>query len=117
MEDIFDFPSVLNEARDLFAARTRVFVEPKELKNHRVDRSGGIYMLAIKNNEIACVWVGNVRKDRIGNPKKDGTCTVFSTADITGSARYDALRIKEGFTAKEWDRIGVELIHLHEQLK
>jgi hypothetical protein len=114
---IFDFPSVLKEAQALFEARTKLPVGQKEQKNYCTQNGTPKFTLGIENNAVVCLWVGNFRKGRTGRPKKDGTCTVFSVADIVAPFRYTEADINEGFTPREWDRIGLELIYLHEQLK
>jgi hypothetical protein len=116
MEAIFDFPAILREARELFNSRSRAVVPLKEKKNYRVSNNPPKFSFGIKANKVVCVWLGNFKKGREGRPKKDGTCTVFSIADIMAPFRYSELEIREGFTSREWDRIGLELIHLHEQL-
>ena len=116
-DTIFDFPSILEEARLLFEERIKLPVTLKDRINHCTQN--GIpprFTLGIKNNKIVCRWVGNFRKDRSGRPKKDGTCTVFSVADITSPSRYSADDIAIGFTPTKWDKIGLELIRLKERL-
>lgn len=109
MTDIVNWPAVLEDVKEFFDLRTKSAVVEKERKNYCTDSSGDKYTLGIKNNKVVCMWIGNFRKDRIGRPKKDGTCTVFSVADTTAPFRYGTDRIKEGFTSREWDMIGKQL--------
>ena len=117
MKEIVDFPSVLRQARELFESRTQVLIPEKERKNYRTQKYSPRFTFGISGNKVVCKWIGNFRKDRKGRPKLCGTCTVFSEAETIAPFRYLADEINEGFTPKEWDRIGLELIYLHEQLK
>ena len=117
MEDIYNWPALLEDAKALLFNKTRLPISDKEKKNYRTQNGTPKFTFGIKTDKVVCLWVGNFRKDRLGRPKKDSTCTIFSVADEIAYFRYTSAEILDDFTPREWDCIGKELLRLRGKLR
>ena len=86
----------------LNAMENRTIDHPKDEKmaEYEAGRFNPKFAFVMRDDELKCLWVGNLHKDR------DGMVTEHVLHDIGNS------RIKKGFTAKYWSSL-VSWIYPH----
>lgn len=103
-----NFRELLTVVGKLFEARTIEHPDPDKIHEYECGRYNAMFCILVRDDsKLACVWVGNRRKDKYG--KKEGRRVLVKAGELE-ILRIPVNRIREGFSPDEWDSIGLQVL-------
>ncbi len=110
-----NFRDVLDRTESLFAGRTIENLKADKIDDYEDGRYNAMFCIIVRDSgELACVWSGNRRKDKYG--KKGGNRVLVRRGEPE-ILRVSVNRIRNGFTADEWDELGLQMLPYYKKHK
>ena len=106
-----NFREVLEFVGKLFETRTIEGLKADKVDDYEDGRYNAVFCILVRDGgKLACVWVGNRRKDKYG--KKEGRRVLVKAGELE-ILRISVNKIREGFSPDEWDSIGLQVLPFH----